>query len=103
MKSDVSNSEDMMGVAPKGIDFRPLAIGQFVLGVDDGQAWRVVYRETVRRKTLQIILASGTMNVLSEVSYVYECECEATDDGRLVFHDQLGTAFIVLDHAESLP
>lgn len=91
-----------MGVVTKGINFRPLAIGQYVLGVDDGQVWRVVYRETTRRTTLQVILATGKMNVLREVSYVYECECEATVDGRLVFHDQLGTDFIVLDHAESL-
>lgn len=83
------------------LEFRPLALGQYILGLEDSQVWRVTYREAVTRKTLQLVLATGTMSIVREVTYVYDCECEATDDGRLVFHDQLGLAFIVLDHAES--
>ena len=89
-------------MASTTLEFRPLAIGQYILGLEDSHVWRVVYREAITRKTVQVILESGKMNIVREVTYVYDCECEATDDGRLVFHDQLGLAFIVLDHAESI-
>lgn len=100
MKSE-ENSEDIIGMASTTLEFRPLALGQYILGLEDSQIWKVVYREAITRKTLQLVLETGKMNIMREVTYVYDCECEATNDGRLVFHDQLGLAFIVLDHAES--
>ena len=88
-------------MASTTLSYTPLALGQHLLSIADGQVWKVTYREVVTRKTLQLILATSRVNVVREVTYVYECECEETDDGRLVFQDQLGFDFIILDQAES--